>query len=407
MTIAQGINKITTIKTQSVLGTAASGSGGQTLRRKTSVTDKKRATYVNDEINSYQQSYGVNLGTASSSWAFDGLLSPLTYQIPMACLLRKTFASGVTTASASLTLAGTGPTYTLTRGTGSYLTDGVKIGDVVQIATGSFVNAVNLTNNFLVTGLTATVMTYITLNGSVCVAEGPIATSTVQVIGKKTMAAASSQTDTLITIEEWYPDIAQSEVFPDMRISQMDIGLPASGNATVKIAGMGLGVRTAGTAQVLTTPTAATTTNVLTSVRGALVVNGVQSVIVTGVTITIKAALTAEGPIVGSNYAPDMARGVIEVSGQFTALFADATLKALFDNETVTTLVCAMTADTTNAANFLAFSLSQIKLTGSAPDDGPKGIVRTYPFTASINLGGSSTTANDQTIISVQDSQAA
>src|ERR1035437_6123864 len=102
MTIAQGINKITTIKTQSALGTAASGTGGQTFRRKTSVASKKRATYTNDEINSYQQSYGVNLGTASTSWAFDGLLSPLTYQVPMALLLRRLFTAGAATASASL-----------------------------------------------------------------------------------------------------------------------------------------------------------------------------------------------------------------------------------------------------------------------------------------------------------------
>lgn len=406
MTIAQGINKITTIKTQVALGSPASGTGGQTLRRKTSVASKKRATYTNDEINSYQQSYGVNLGTASTAWAFDGLLSPLTYEIPIAILLRKVFTSGAVSASTSITVGVSGSTYTLTRATGSYLTDGFKIGDVVQNTAGSFVNPVNLNNNFLITGLTATVLTFITLNSSVPIAEGPIATSTVSVIGKKTFAANTSQTDTLFTIEEWYPDIAQSELFPDMRMSQLDIGLPASGNATVKISAMGLGVRTAGTAQVLTTPTAATTTNVLTSVRGALVVNGTQVVTVTGVTITIKATLTAEGPIVGSNYSPDMSRGLIEVSGQFTGLFDTAVLKTLFDNETVTSLVCAMTADTTNSANFMAFSMSAIKLTGSDPDDGLKGIVRTYPFTASINLNGGAALANDQTIISIQDSQA-
>jgi hypothetical protein len=54
----------------------------------------------------------------------------------------------------------------------------------------------------------------------------------------------------------------------------------------------------------------------------------------------------------------------------------------------------------------MAFSLSAIKLTAADADDGLKGIVRTYPFTASINLGGGPLLANDQTIISVQDSQA-
>lgn len=406
MTIAQGINKLTTIKVQSALGTPAAGTGGQTLRRKTSVADKKRATYANDEINSYQQSYGVNLGTASTDWAFDGLLSPLTYEIPMQCFMRGAFTAGAVSASAALTMAVSGSVYTLTRGTGSWLTDGIKVGDVGAVTAGTWTNPVNKNNNFLVVILTATVMTFVTLNGTVPIAEGPIATAAFTVGGKKLIAAASSQTDTLITVEEWYPDVAQSELFPDIRIGQIDIGLPASGNATIKIAGMGLGVRTAGTAQVLTTPTAATTTSVLTAVRGALVVNSTQVVTVTGVTLTMKATLTAEGPIVGSNYSPDMSRGLIEVSGQFTGLFDTAVLKTLFDNETVTNLVAVMTTDITNTANFMAFSLSAIKLTGSTPDDGVKGIVRTYPFTASINLGGGAAVASDLTILTIQDSQA-
>jgi len=405
MTIAQGINKLTSYKTQTGLGVPAIGAGGQTLRRKTSIASKKRATYLNDEINSYQQSYGVNLGTASTSWAFDGLLSPLTYEAMFSMLLRKAFVTGSVSSSASLTIAGAGP-FTLTRATGSWLTDGFKLNDVFQISTGSFVNPVNLTNNFLITGITALVLTYIVVNGTVCIAEGPIATSTTTVIGKKCFAANTSQTDTLFTIEEWYPEIAQSEVFPDMRMGQIDIGLPASGNATIKIAAQGLGVRTSGTAQALTTPTAATTTNVLTAVRGVLTVNGNQVVTVTGVTITVKATLTAEGPIVGSNFSPDMARGLIEVSGQFTGLFDTAVLKTLFDNETVTSLCAVMAADTTNSANFVAVGCSAIKLTGSDPDDGVKGIVRTYPFTASINLAGGPALNSDQTIFTIQDSQA-
>lgn len=406
MTIAQGINKITSIKAQVGLGTPAIGAGGQTLRRKTSVSSKKRATYANDEINSYQQSYGVNLGTASTAWAFDGLLSPLTYQLPIAMMLRKLFAAGAVSGSASITVGVVGQTYTLTRAAGSFLTDGFKIGDVVRNTAGAFVNPVNMNNNFVIVGLTATVLTFITVNSSVPIAEGPIAAAVVTVMGKKTMAASTAQTDTLFTIEEWYPDVSQSEVFPDMRMGQLDIGLPASGNATVKIAAQGLGVRTAGVAQALTAPTPATTTNVLTAVRGALVVNGVQSVTVSGISVGIKAALTAEGPIVGSNFSPDMSRGLVEVSGQFTGLFDTATLRTLFDNETVTSLVCVMATDSTNNADFMAFSMSAIKLTGADPDDGLKGIVRTYPFTASINLAGGTLLANDQTIISVQDSQA-
>jgi hypothetical protein len=169
---------------------------------------------------------------------------------------------------------------------------------------------------------------------------------------------------------------------------------------------MGLGVRTRGTAQVLTTPTAATTTPVLTAVRGVLLANGVAVTNVTGLSLTIKGNLTAEGPIVGSNFSPDMSRGIIEVSGQLTALFDGTTLQALMDAETLTSLVAVMAADTTNNSDFVAFSLSSIKLTGDDPDDGQKAVIRTYPFIASINAAGGAALACDQTIISVQDSAA-
>ncbi|CAB4194521.1 hypothetical protein UFOVP1254_101 [uncultured Caudovirales phage] len=406
MTIAQGINKLTVYKAQSALGVPATGAGGKVLRRKTSVASKKRATYENDEIVQHQQSTGVNLGTSSSDWNFDGLLSPGTYSDFMASMLRKAFVATAAITGISMTIAGTAAAWTLTRGAGDYLAGGVKIGDVVRITAGTYANAVNRDNNILVTGVTALVLTGVTLNGSLLIAEGPIATSTVTVVGKKTIAPLTAHTDILFTIEEWYADLSKSELFPDLRIGSVDIGLPASGNATVKLASQGLGVRTNGIAQVLTSPAAATTSPVLTSVRGLLRVGGAATTVVTGVTFSIKTNLTVEGPIVGSDFAPDMARGRIMVSGQITGLFDSTTLRDLFDAETVTSLAIVMAADSANAAEFVCFSMSALKFTGTDPDDGEKAIIRTYPFTAQINANGGASLANDQTILSIQDSLA-
>lgn len=405
-TVAQGINKITAYKAQVALGTPAIGAGGQVLRRKTSVAKVSRATYVSDEIVQHQQSTGVNLGTASSDWQFDGLLSPGTYAGLLAGLIRKVFTATSAITGLSITIAGAGP-YTLTDGATNFLTAGLKIGDVIRITAGTYANAVNRDNNLVVTGVTATVVTAITLNSSVLIAEGPIATSTVTVVGKKALVPLTGHTDTLFTIEEWYADISKSELFPDVRIGQADIGLPASGNATIKLASQGLGVRTKGVAQALTTPTAATTSPVLTAVRGVLLVNGAKNQVVTGVTLTVKTALSAEGPVVGSNYAPDMARGRVDVTGQFTALFDSTTISDLYATETLTSLVAVMAADTSNNSDFMAFNISAMKLTGDAPDDGEKAIIRTYPFTGQLNAAGGAALANDETILTIQDSLAA
>lgn len=407
MTTAQGINKLTVIKAQSGLGVPAAGSGGQVLRRVTSVAKEVRATYENNEIVTHQQSTGVNLGTASTDWQFDGLLSPGTYSILLQALLRKVFTATTAMTGLSITIAGTAPTFTLTRSAGSFLTDGVKIGDVVRITAGTYTNGVNRDNNLFVTGVTATVLTVFVLNNTVLIAEGPIASSTVTVIGKKSLVPLTGHTDTIFTLEEWYADLTKSELFPDLRVGKADIGLPASGNATIKLASQGLGVRTLGNSQVLTTPTTATTSPVLTSVRGSLVVNGAEILTVTGVQLAIDTGLVIEGPIVGSNFAPDMSHGRIKVSGSFTGFFDSTTISTLYKNETLTSLVAVMAADNTNNADFVSFNLSAIKLTGDAPDDGEKVIVRTYPFTAQINAAGGAALANDQTIISIQDSLAA
>jgi hypothetical protein len=402
---AQGINKITVLKQQTGLGVPATGTGGQVLRRKTSVAKKSRATYTNDEIVQHQQSTGVNLGTASTSWDFDGLLSPGTYAVPLQSLLRKVFTAGAATAAAAITIAGAGPTYTVTRGTGSYLTDGVKVGDVVTLGGGSF-NAANAGNNLLVAALTPTAATVVTVNGSALVAEGPVAGGVMSVAGKKSLVPMTGHTDTLFTVEEWYGDLSKSELFPDLRIGQADIGLPASGNATIKLASQGLGVRTRGNAQVLTNPAAATTTPVLTAVRGVVLANGMPQQGITSISLTIKANLAEVGPVTGSNFNPDMSRGRVEVTGTFSALFDNTTLGTLYDNETVTSLVAVMAADTTNGADFVAINLSAIKLTDDAPDDGEKAIVRTYPFTAQLNAAGGVALASDMTILSIQDSKA-
>ena len=400
--IAKGIAKSTIVKAQSGLGVPAAGTGGQELRRVTSVASQKRATYTNNEIVAHQQSTGVTLGSATTDWQFDGLLSPGTYSTLLQAVMRKIFTAtaAVTTVSATIT------TTTITDAAKDFLTAGIKIGDIIRITAGA-VNAGTLNANLLATNVTATVITYIPVNGVAITAEGPIASCTITVVGKKALAPLTGHTNTLFTLEEFYSDLVKSELFPDMFIGQVDISLPASGNATIKLASQGLGVRTLGVAQVLTTPTAATIYPVLTAVRGALIVNGASVTNVTGITLTINPVLTPMGSVVGSNYAPDMSRGTSQVTGQFTALFDSHAISTLYASEASINLIAVMAADTTKNSDFVSFSLSAITLTGDTPNDGELGIVRTYPFTAEINAAGGAALANDKTILTIQDSLAA
>jgi len=405
--MAQGIAKQLIYKKQVAKGSPASGSGGQLLRRRTANFTLARETYENDEITSHQQSTGATAGLKGVTGRYQGLLSPKTHQDFYAAALRKVFVGTSNLTGLSLTIAASGGNYTITRGTGDFLTGGIKAGDVIRITAGSF-DAANLNKNLLVLEVTsATVLTVRALNGSALTAEGPVGSATIAVPGKKVWAPTSGHTDDWFTFEEFYPDVAsgRSELNTDVKTGQIQVGLPASGNTTIDIDFVGLD-RTLGASQVLTTPAAETTTPVLAAVNGLVTVNGTVTRL-TGAQITINGGIAQGEAEVGSNTRDDVQRGRIQVSGQITAKFSGITLQQAYEDQSVNSITLVAAADGTATADFITFVIPRVKFFGDAPDDGEKEIIRTYPFTAEINGAGGANLASHQTILSIQDSQAA
>jgi hypothetical protein len=167
---------------------------------------------------------------------------------------------------------------------------------------------------------------------------------------------------------------------------------------------LGKDIVTAG-AQYFTAPTAETTTGILAAVNGILVVQGVAVALLTGLSFNLKANMSGEA-VVGSNTFADIVEGRIEVDGQFTALFADATVRDYFLNETEVGLYVAMATSPSATADFIAFSLPRVKLGDAARDDGEKALVLTCPFTALRNIAGGAATTSEDTTLAIQDSQA-
>jgi hypothetical protein len=404
MAVAQGINKKTVYKKQTGLGAAANGTGGQVVRRTTSVFQAPPDTFESNEIVSHQQSTGVGLGVIKPAGKIDGLLSPGTYGALLGSLLRKELTVGVSAAGATISVAASGQNWTLTRAAGSYLTDGFKVGDVVRLTAGAF-NALNTQKNLLIITLAPTIATVRVINGSAMFAEASIPSATIAVTGKKSLVPLSGHTNDYYTFEEWYPDLGRSEAYADQQVGQAALNLPATGNATISLDTVGR-TRVLGAAQVLTTPMAETVTDILTAVNGVILVNGVPVTNVTGAQVTINGNAAHSDAVVGSNVVDDIQRGRLAVSGSFTAKFDSVTLQTVFEARSTTSLVLAVTEDATANADFVVINLPMIKLTGDAPDDGEKAVIRTYPFTAQINGAGGAGLVSDQTIIAIQDSAA-
>ena len=401
-TPSSGVFKTVAYKAEVTYGTAPASGSAQYLRRVESSLDLSKDTYSSNEIRTDMQIADFRHGVRHVGGNLKAELSPGTYKDFIAAALRKVFASVTPITALSLTLAGSGPTYTLTRSSG-WWTDGIKAGDVIRLSVGTL-NAANSNKNLLIVALTQTVATVIPLNGVALVAEGPIAGCTVSVTGKKCYVPSSGHTSTSFAIEHWFSDAALSELFTGVKINTLDINLPPTGMGTIDFGLMGQNLTTA-TAQYFTAPTAASSSGVVAAVNGVLLVNGAAVATCTGLSIKLDGGMSGD-PVVGANTVPNIFPGRVKVSGQFTAYFDSGTFRDNFINEDTLSLVVALTTSNAASADFVTFSLPSIKLGGASKTDTEKGIIATFPFTALFNSAGGAGTATEQSTIVIQDSLA-
>ena len=403
MAVEQGQLKKLSYKKQTGLGAAASGSGGQYLRRETAAFNLMKDKFNSNEIVTHQQYTGDTYGVSKTSGTLSGVISPATYKDFLASLVRADFATVTAITGLSLTIAGSGP-WTITRSAGDFLTGGIKIGHVVRITAGTYTGTAR-DINLLVTGVTSTVLTVVVPNGSSLTAQGPIASSTVTVVGKTTKVPTTGHTNDYYTIEEWYTGNSKSRLYTDMQPASASIQVPATGNATISMPFVGLG-RTKGNSQVLTSPTAETTTTILSASNAYILINGTRSTVATSLSLTIDGKVTHGEPVIGSRTLSDVVRGEVNVSGTVTVQYDAETISDLFVNETAVSIICVLFADSAATSDFISFVIPRAKFFGDDIDDGKKQLVMTFPFTAELNASGGAALASDQTTIGMQDSQA-
>lgn len=402
---AQGINKRLSYKKQTGLGAAASGSGGQIVPRETGSFNLSKETFESNQIESIQQSRGATYGTSKVDGSLSSIMLANGHAALLASLMRKDLAATSAITGLSLTIAGSGP-FTLTRSAGDFLTGGIKIGDVVRITAGTYTGTAR-DINLLVTGVTSTVLTVVVPNGSSLSAQGPVASSTVTVIGKKSIVPTTGHTNDYYTFEEWFSDVSsgRSRTYTDVQPAMADISLPATGNSKIDLAFVGLG-RTKGTSQVLTSPAAEPTTTLLSTSNAYILINGSRSTVGTSLSLKIDGKATHGEANIGSRTISEIVRGDVAVSGTFTAVHDAETTSDLFANETAISIIAVLFADGSATSEFVSFVMPRVKLMGDGIDDGKKQLVATYPFIAEYNTAGGTSLANDATIISMQDSAA-
>ena len=398
MATASGINKVVSYKKETSFGTLPSPTtGGQTLRRVSSTFNLTKETYQSEEIRTDYQLVDFRHGVRAVEGSISGELSAGTYADFLASALARNWTAATPSALGSTTIAAVGGTYTITRTTGSWLTDAVRVGNVIRL-TGFAPLSNNV--NLLVIALTATVATVVALNGIMLVNETVASGGTYKVQGKTTYAPTTGHTDDSYTFEEWYADIGQSEVTVGNKVNTVGIALPATGLTTVDLSFMGQDLKQRGVSQFFTSPSAQNSNGIFAAVNGALIVNGAPVALVTGANFNINRNMTSEA-VVGSNIKPEIYEGRIIVDGDFTTLYQDGTFAGYFDEETEISLVVALTANSLPNSEFMSFTIPRLKLSTDTKDDGEKGIVSSNSFQA---LKGFGANGFEATTLMIQDS---
>jgi hypothetical protein len=415
MAIASGIEKKLILAPQAAKGTCAVANlaTAQYLRRVTSSLNMTKETYQSNEMRSDRQIADFRHGVQSIEGSISGELSPGTYQLLMAAILRKAWAAGVSDAAntgvAAATTTGAAGTMTRDDVGGSWLEDGFKVGDVVRFA--GFVGATtNNAHNFMITALSATVMTGVMLDGVAVVDDAKGDPVTTTVVGKKCWTPTTGHTEDWFSLEHNYSDLDLSEVFWDVKVNTMAIKLPPTGISTIDFGLMGLNHTNyaAGAAPYFTAVLAASTGGALAAVNGALYIQGTKVALLTGLDFDIAGNLSSEA-VVGSNVKSDIFDGRVIIKGNMTVYFEDATFRDYFVNETEVSICGAFTASNKANADFLAFTMPRVKVGGLSKDDGEKGIIQTMPFVALFDTSagadtGATATDSLATTLSIQDS---
>lgn len=401
MTISKGTAKQVAYKKETTFGTLAGNTSGKLLRRVTANFNLVKEAYESAEIRVDRQVADFRHGVRSAEGTLNGELSSASYADFMGSIVGKDFAAVTLGSAVQTTVTAVGTTYTLVRSTGSWLTDGIRVGMVIR-ASGLTATADN-GKNLLVASLSATNAVVVPLNGSTIAAQAVASAVTLTTPGKQTFVPTTGHTDDSYTVEEFYSDIAQSEVYTGMKVNNLSVQLPATGLTTVDIGFAGKDLTQVGTSQYFTSPTAQNSNGIFAAVNGVMLVDGAAVALVTSADFAIERA-TENAAVVGSNSVADIFTGRIRVTGNLSVYFQDAAFRDYFDDETPVSIVLTVTADSSDAANFVAFTLPKVKLGSFTKDDGELGLIASASFQALLNDVTSAGLA--ATTIQIQDSAA-
>lgn len=389
MAISQGTAKVVAYKKETNFGELASNTAGKQLRRVTADFNLTKEAYSSNEIRTSHQNASSTHGVRSAEGSLSAELSAGSYADFMGSILARDFTTVTLGAAANSTVTVVGTTYQFVRSTGSFTTSGFRPGLIVN--TTGLTKADDNGRDFLVTAVSALNVTFVPLDTLGAPAAQAVASSvTFTAPGKNTFIPATGHTNQSYTIEEWYSDIAQSQVFTGMKVNSMGVSMPSTGIVTLDFGFVGKDMAKTGATQYFTTPTAQSASGVMAAVNGAVIVNGQPVALITSIDFTVDRA-TENATAVGSNSLAEIFTGRILVTGNMSVYFTDANFRNYFNNETEVSLVLGVSTNACGTGSAMSFYLPRVKVNSFGLADAELGITASASFEALESCDGLST----------------
>lgn len=373
MAIAEIVNRRIVIAAQSALGTIAA-TGAASARtipfRPGSAGGLQKDSFSSDSIRPDHQYLVGRHGMRSGSFSLEQELQPGAHTAVLSSLLRAGWATPSTT-GAQTNIGVNASTRTISRAAGSFVTDGFKVGDVVGAA--GFATAANNGKPLRLLTVAALSMTYAAdpqvTGANALVTESAGASVTIAAT-RKIQVPNTGHTKTYLTVEDWLPDVPQSERMVDALCGSASFDIQPGQMATATFNLIARDVQQ-GTTAYFSAPAASPTVPTLSGPVGVVRIGGTDSVVVTNVSLTIDGQAEVR-PVVGANVSPDVFRSGLRVSGSFAAMFDATTFRDQFDAEATTSLYITLYTDSTSSATAMVFKMPLVKIMACTKSvDGP------------------------------------
>ena len=402
-TFATGIGKRFSLKKESTLATLPGASGAQEMRHVTFDTDLSMASQASDEKSSSYQLTETRLGMRKLTASIKGLLSGTTWGDILAAALRKGWVAGPSVTATTLSSAASAPQFN--RSSGSFITDGFKVGLIFSPSGFAGGGTANNGKRYKITAVTALGITVSNIDGSTptIAVEAAGATVTFATPGKILYVPTSAHTFDSFTAEEYQQDItaAFSHLSTGLRVSTVDLSMGLDANINLDVGMVGIDRQKHSSANYFTSPTAVTTNGIMNTVSGSFRLNGTEIAYLTDVKQKVDLGIEPAG-VLFSKVAPDHFPGRVMCGGSFSAHLKDPSFFDAFDAETEMAMHYYLTSNPnpTTLGDVIAVIQPRIKLLTVTKSDAEKAIIQSATFNSHLYSAGSGI---EQTTMLIQD----